>query len=175
MQRIQVDNCIKSYIDNLKEQYKNAYEGKNPNCTRCDDIGDVEVKIVGRIYKSPCYCLENNKSSIEQKIFNYKKIYDDYFMRFGNLDDDLTLDRYAILFDRLDFIDLLKNYLSNGLPFSILLSGESGTGKTTILKIIYQILILNNISVCYFSCADFESYSRPYTLETLTINKELTK
>ena len=175
MQKIIVEHCIKTYIDDLKEKYKNAHEGKNPNCIKCDEFGEVEIKVMNRIIKTTCSCFENNKASIEKKIYEIRKLYDNYFMKFGSLDDDLTLDRYAMLFDRAPFIDLLKNYLINNLPFSILLSGQSASGKTTILKIIYQVLILNNINVYYFSCADFENYSSTLHMNNIDDKKEVRK
>ncbi len=48
MQKIIVEHCIKTYIDDLKTQHKNAYENKNPNCIKCDEFGEVDMKIMGR-------------------------------------------------------------------------------------------------------------------------------
>ena len=154
---LQIKHSIKSYIKHLERERENAFDGKNPSCKDCDENGAVIKEILGRKIKVECDCVNDSKTEIDKKIYEMKKLLEKYHGIFGMLDDELNLESYESIYKNHILMAVIKNYLSSGMPVSLLLSGESGTGKTTILKMIWQILILNNKSVHYFNCARFEN------------------
>ena len=62
--------CLQSYKKYLESLYKNAREGKDPHCTKCDEHGFKKVSqssiFSGRKVFLPemCDCVKNEKTEI---------------------------------------------------------------------------------------------------------------
>ena len=106
-----------------------------------------------------CECTSDEKLEIiNTKILNAQNTLKKYHKIFGSFEDDFNFEKYKSVYKESNhLIEIIEKYLIYNMPNSILLTGESGTGKTTILKMIWQILVLNNQSVFYFNSAKFEN------------------
>ena len=137
--------CLQSYKKHLEELKETARDGKDPKCTKCDKYGFIKVpddlSFSGRRY-----------SKIE-RIDNLIKTYN---LVFGTLDNEMTLDIFAERFNQTELINSIKKYLNVGSTMSLYFRGKSGTGKTTMLKMLWQIYIINNIKVMYMKASHFE-------------------
>ena len=154
--------CLQSYKKYLESLYENAREGKDPHCTKCDEHGFKKVSqssiFSGRKVFLPemCDCVKNEKTEIFNKIEELEKIIKQYNEIFKSLDNDMTLDIFASRFNQYDIIASIKKYLDLGSSLSLYFEGESGIGKTTMLKMLWQIYAINNIKVLYIEASNFE-------------------
>ena len=154
--------CLQSYKKYLESLYENAREGKDPHCTKCDEHGFKKVSqssiFSGRkvFLSEMCDCVKNEKTQIFNKIEELEKIIKQYNEIFKSLDNDMTLDIFASRFNQYDIIASIKKYLDLGSSLSLYFEGESGTGKTTMLKMLWQIYSMNNIKVFYMKARNFE-------------------
>lgn len=154
--------CLQNYKKYLEELKKTARDGKDPNCKKCDEHGFVKVSgseiFSGRKVFLPemCDCVKNEKTQISNKLDELEKIRIKYNEIFNSLDMDMTLDIFANRFNNQKLVDTIKKYLELGSMSSLYLEGESGTGKTTILKMLWQIYAINNIKVLYIEASNFE-------------------
>ena len=154
--------CLQNYKKYLEELKKTARDGKDPNCKKCDEHGFIKVSgseiFSGRKVFLPemCDCVKNEKTQISNKLDELEKIRIKYNEIFNSLDIDMTLDIFANRFNNQKLVDTIKKYLELGSMSSLYLEGESGTGKTTILKMLWQIYAINNIKVLYIEASNFE-------------------
>ena len=150
---------LQSYKKHLEKLYETAREGKDPNCNKCDEYGFKKIStniFSNRKVPEICDCVKEEKTliareiaSLENKIKVYEKI-------FSSLDNDISLDIFESRFKQKELVSSIKKYLELGSTISLYLEGRSGVGKTTILKILWQIYTLNNIKVLYMKASDFE-------------------
>ena len=103
-----------------------------------------------------CDCVKNEKTQISNKLDELEKIRIKYNEIFNSLDMDMTLDIFANRFNNQKLVDTIKKYLELGSMSSLYLEGESGTGKTTMLKMLWQIYAINNIKALYMKASNFE-------------------
>lgn len=154
--------CLKSYKEYLTKLYANARDGKDPNCRKCDDEGYIKTKkniaFGKREWNIPevCDCVKNEKTEIFKKIEHIDGLIKTYNIIFGTLDDSMTLDIFSKKFGNEDMIASIKKYLELGSGLSLYFTGESGVGKTTILKMLWQIYAMNKINVFYLKANHFE-------------------
>lgn len=154
--------CLQNYKKYLEELKKTARDGKDPNCKKCDEHGFVKVSgseiFSGRKVFLPemCDCVKNEKTQISNKLDELEKIRIKYNEIFNSLDMDMTLDIFANRFNNQKLVDTIKKYLELGSMSSLYLEGESGTGKTTMLKMLWQIYAINNIKALYMKASNFE-------------------
>lgn len=154
--------CLQNYKKYLEELKKTARDGKDPNCKKCDEDGFKKVSqssiFSGRKVFLPemCDCVKNEKTEISNKLDELEKIRIKYNEIFNSLDMDMTLDIFANRFNNQKLVDTIKKYLELGSMSSLYLEGESGTGKTTMLKMLWQIYAINNIKVLYMKASNFE-------------------
>ncbi|MEI0700221.1 DnaA/Hda family protein [Brachyspira intermedia] len=146
--------CLLSYKKHLEELKKTAREGKDPHCTKCDEFGFVKGS--KSIVPIVCYCVSDEKSRINRKIEELEKTIKKYNDVFNKLDNDMTLNIFAERFNQTDLINSIKKYLELGSMNSLYIEGESGTGKTTMLKMLWQIYAINNIKALYMKASSFE-------------------
>ena len=146
--------CLLSYKKHLEELKETAREGKDPHCTKCDEFGFVKGS--KSIVPIVCYCVSDEKSKIEKKIEDLEIIIKRYNSIFNNLDNDMTLDIFADKFNNQKLVSSIKKYLELGSMNSLYIEGESGTGKTTMLKMLWQIYAINNIKALYMKASSFE-------------------
>ena len=146
--------CLQSYKKHLEELKKTAREGKDPHCTKCDEYGFVKGS--KSIVPIMCYCVSDEKSKIERKIDNLEIIIKRYNTLFNNLDNEMTLNIFADRFNNQKLVSSIKKYLELGSMNSLYIEGESGTGKTTMLKMLWQIYAINNIKALYMKASSFE-------------------
>ncbi|AFR71326.1 DNA replication protein DnaC-like protein [Brachyspira pilosicoli B2904] len=154
--------CLQNYKKYLEELKKTARDGKDPNCKKCDEHGFVKVSdseiFSGRkvFLSDMCDCVKNEKTQISNKLDELEKIRIKYNEIFNSLDIDMTLDIFANRFNNQKLVDTIKKYLELGSMSSLYLEGESGTGKTTMLKMLWQIYAINNIKALYMKASNFE-------------------
>lgn len=154
--------CLQNYKKYLEELKKTARDGKDPNCKKCDEDGFKKVSqssiFSGRKVFLPemCDCVKNEKTEISNKLDELEKIRIKYNEIFNSLDMDMTLDIFANRFNNQKLVDTIKKYLELGSMSSLYLEGKSGTGKTTMLKMLWQIYAINNIKVLYIEASNFE-------------------
>lgn len=154
--------CLQNYKKYLEELKKTARDGKDPNCKKCDEHGFVKVSdseiFSGRkvFLSEMCDCVKNEKTQISNKLDELEKIRIKYNEIFNSLDIDMTLDIFANRFNNQKLVDTIKKYLELGSMSSLYLEGESGTGKTTMLKMLWQIYAINNIKALYMKASNFE-------------------
>ena len=146
--------CLLSYKKHLEELKKTARDGKDPHCTRCDEFGFVKGS--KSIVPIVCYCVSDEKSKIEKKIEDLEIIIKRYNTVFNKLDNDMTLNIFAERFNNQKLVSSIKKYLELGSMNSLYIEGESGTGKTTMLKMLWQIYAINNIKALYMKASHFE-------------------
>ncbi|MCZ9979068.1 DnaA/Hda family protein [Brachyspira hyodysenteriae] len=146
--------CLLSYKKHLEELKKTAREGKDPHCTKCDEFGFVKGS--KSIVPIICYCVSDEKSKIEKKIEDLEIIIKRYNTVFNKLDNDMTLNIFAERFNNQKLVSSIKKYLELGSMNSLYIEGESGTGKTTMLKMLWQIYAINNIKALYMKASIFE-------------------
>lgn len=168
--------CLKSRKAYLTKLYVNAREGKDPNCSKCDDDGMVKAKkniTFGKRevnFPEVCDCVKNEKTEIFKKIEETDALIKTYRTIFGTLDEDMTLDGFSNKFGNENMIVSIKKYLELGSGLSLYFAGESGIGKTTILKILWQIYAMNKINVFYLKANNFEELYK--NLFNANANKE---
>lgn len=154
--------CLQNYKKYLEELKKTARDGKDPNCKKCDEDGFKKVSqssiFSGRKVFLPemCDCVKNEKTEISNKLDELEKIRIKYNEIFNSLDMDMTLDIFANRFNNQKLVDTIKKYLELGSMSSLYLEGKSVTGKTTMLKMLWQIYAINNIKVLYIEASNFE-------------------
>lgn len=154
--------CLQNYKKYLEELKKTARDGKDPNCKKCDEHGFVKVSgseifSERKVFLSEmCDCVKNEKTQISNKLDELEKIRIKYNEIFNSLDIDMTLDIFANRFNNQKLVDTIKKYLELGSVSSLYLEGESGTGKTTMLKMLWQIYSINNIKALYMKASNFE-------------------
>lgn len=154
--------CLQNYKKYLEELKKTARDGKDPNCKKCDEHGFVKVSnseifsAKRNIVPSICNCVSDEKSKVKRKIEELEIIIKRYNDIFSQLDNDMTLDIFANRFNNQKLVDTIKKYLELGSMSSLYLEGESGTGKTTMLKMLWQIYAINNIKALYMKASNFE-------------------
>ena len=146
--------CLLSYKKHLEELKKTAREGKDPHCTKCDEFGFVKGS--KSIVPIVCYCVSDEKSKINRKIEELEKTIKKYNDVFNKLDNDMTLNIFAEKFNNQKLVSSIKKYLELGSMNSLYIEGESGTGKTTMLKMLWQIYAINNIKALYMKASSFE-------------------
>lgn len=155
--------CLKSYKEYLMKLYANARDGKDPSCCKCDDEGYIKTKnniAFGKknvIFDEVCDCVKSEKTEIFKKIEHIDSLIKTYNTIFGTLDDDMSLDIFAKKYGNKDMIASIKKYLELGSGLSLYFTGQSGVGKTTILKMLWQIYAINKINVFYLKAGHFES------------------
>lgn len=154
--------CLQSYRTYLESLYATAKEGKDPNCTKCDENGFLKESdsaiFSGRKVSIPkiCDCVKEEKSKIFRKIEALDSTIKTYNTIFGTLDNRMTLDIFANRFNQGEIVSSIKKYLDLGSSMSLYFEGESGAGKTTMLKMLWQIYAMNNIKVFYMKASHFE-------------------
>ena len=154
--------CLLSYKKHLEELKKTAREGKDPHCTKCDEDGFVKhtnseiFSARKNLVPIMCYCVSDEKSKINRKIEELEKTIKKYNDVFNKLDNDMTLNIFAELFNNQKLVSSIKKYLELGSMNSLYIEGESGTGKTTMLKMLWQIYAINNIKALYMKASSFE-------------------
>ena len=148
--------CLQSYKKHLEELKKTAREGKDPLCTKCDEFGFVIGTNKKNLVPIVCYCVSDEKSKIERKIEDLEIIIKRYNNVFNKLDNDMTLNIFAERFNNQKLVSSIKKYLELGSMNSLYIEGESGTGKTTMLKMLWQIYAINNIKALYMKASSFE-------------------
>ena len=146
--------CLLSYKKHLEELKKTAREGKDPHCTKCDEFGFVKGS--KSIVPIVCYCVSDEKSKLERKIDELETKIKKYNMVFSQLDNDMTLNIFADRFNNQNLVSSIKKYLDLGSMNSLYIEGESGTGKTTMLKMLWQIYAINDIKALYMKASIFE-------------------
>ncbi|WP_422110155.1 DnaA ATPase domain-containing protein [Brachyspira hyodysenteriae] len=100
--------------------------------------------------------MSDEKSKLERKIEELETTIKKYNMAFSQLDNDMTLNIFAERFNQTDLINSIKKYLDLGSMNSLYIEGESGTGKTTMLKMLWQIYAINDIKALYMRASIFE-------------------
>ncbi len=185
LQTVAKKHCLLSYKDELNTLYTNARSGKRLDCKKCDDEGYLlqsnTIVLGGRRVKMPtiCDCVSDEKGKIFKQIESINMLIEQYNKIFNSLDSNMTLDIFANKYNQKDVIDSIKKYLDLGSSLSLYFSGESGVGKTTILKILWQIYAMNNISIFYFNASHFEDLHKNLfnknapTDSKTTINKKI--
>ena len=153
--------CLQSYKKHLEELKKTAREGKDPLCTRCDEFGfvigtDSKTSSKENLIPIMCHCVSDEKSRINRKIEELETIIKKYNVVFNSLDKEMTLDVFANRFNNQKLVSSIKKYLELGSMNSLYIEGESGTGKTTMLKMLWQIYAINNIKALYMKASSFE-------------------
>ncbi|WP_048595650.1 ATP-binding protein, partial [Brachyspira suanatina] len=153
--------CLLSYKKHLEELKKTAREGKDPHCTKCDEFGFVigsnpDTSSKKNLLPIICHCVSDEKSKLERKIEELETTIKKYNMAFSQLDNDMTLNIFAERFNQTDLINSIKKYLDLGSMNSLYIEGESGTGKTTMLKMLWQIYAINDIKPLYMRASIFE-------------------
>ncbi|MDA0093854.1 AAA family ATPase [Brachyspira hyodysenteriae] len=146
--------CLLSYKKHLEELKKTAREGKDPHCTKCDEFGFVKGS--KSIVPIVCYCVSDEKSKLERKIDELETTIKRYNTVFNKLDNDMTLNIFAEKFNNQKLVSSIKKYLELGSTMSLYFRGKSGTGKTTMLKMLWQIYAINNIKALYMKASNFE-------------------
>ena len=135
--------CLQSYKKYLEELKSKARDGKDPKCTKCDEYGFLKVSddlsFSGRRYSLPtmCDCVSDEKTKISEKIERIDNLIKTYNLVFGTLDNEMTLDIFAERFNQTELINSIKKYLNVGSTMSLYFRGKSGTGKTTMLKMLW--------------------------------------
>lgn len=153
--------CLLSYKKHLQKLYETARDGKDPLCTRCDEFGfvigtDSKTSSKENLIPIMCHCVSDEKSRIKGKLEDLEKIIKKYKMIFDTLDSDMTLDIFSDRFNNQKLVSSIKKYLALGSMNSLYLEGESGTGKTTMLKMLWQIYAINDIKALYMRASSFE-------------------
>ena len=154
--------CLLSYKKHLEELKKTAREGKDPLCTKCDKDGFVKhtnseiFSARKNLVPIMCHCVSDEKSRINRKIEELETIIKKYNVVFNSLDKEMTLDVFANRFNNQKLVSSIKKYLELGSMNSLYIEGESGTGKTTMLKMLWQIYAINNIKALYMKASSFE-------------------
>ena len=154
--------CLLSYKKHLEELKKTAREGKDPLCTRCDKDGFVKhtnseiFSARKNLVPIMCHCVSDEKSRINRKIEELETIIKKYNVVFNSLDKEMTLDVFANRFNNQKLVSSIKKYLELGSMNSLYIEGESRTGKTTMLKMLWQIYAINNIKALYMKASSFE-------------------
>ena len=153
--------CLQSYKKHLQKLYETAREGKDPLCTRCDEFGfvigtDSKTSSKENLIPIMCHCVSDEKSRINRKIEELETIIKKYNVVFNSLDKEMTLDVFANRFNNQKLVSSIKKYLALGSMNSLYLEGESGTGKTTMLKMLWQIYAINDIKALYMRASSFE-------------------
>ena len=154
--------CLQSYKKHLEELKETARDGKDPKCTKCDEYGFLKVpddlSFSGRKYSLPtmCDCVIDEKTKISEKVERIDNLIKTYNLVFGTLDNEMTLDIFAERFNQTELINSIKKYLNVGSTMSLYFRGKSGTGKTTMLKMLWQIYASNNIKALYMKASNFE-------------------
>ncbi|KLI22316.1 ATP-binding protein [Brachyspira hyodysenteriae] len=146
--------CLLSYKKHLEELKKTARDGKDPNCTKCDEYGFLTG--TKNMLPIMCHCVSDEKSRIMRKIEELETTIKKYNMVFSQLDNDMTLNIFADRFNNQNLVSSIKKYLDLGSMNSIYIEGESGTGKTTMLKMLWQIYAINDIKPLYMRASIFE-------------------
>ncbi len=153
--------CLLSYKKHLQKLYETARDGKDPLCTRCDEFGfvigtDSKTSSKENLIPIMCHCVSDEKSRINRKIEELETIIKKYNVVFNSLDKEMTLDIFSDRFNNQKLVSSIKKYLALGSMNSLYLEGESGTGKTTMLKMLWQIYTINNIKALYMKASSFE-------------------
>ncbi|WP_300377890.1 AAA family ATPase, partial [Brachyspira sp.] len=154
--------CLQSYKKYLEELKKTARDGKDPHCTKCDEYGFVKTtnseifSARKNLVPIMCHCVSDEKSQIERKLEDLEKIIKKYNNVFNKLDNDMTLNIFADRFNNQKLVSSIKKYLELGSMNSLYIFGESGSGKTTMLKMLWQIYAINNIKALYMKASSFE-------------------
>lgn len=153
--------CLLSYKKHLEELKKTARDGKDPHCTRCDEFGFVigsnpDTSPKKNLLPIICHCVSDEKSKLERKIDELETKIKKYNMVFSQLDNDMTLNIFADRFNNKELVTAIKKYLDLGSMNSLYIEGESGTGKTTMLKMLWQIYAINDIKALYMKASIFE-------------------
>ncbi|WP_432631575.1 ATP-binding protein [Brachyspira sp.] len=161
---------LQDYKISLERDFIKARNGKDPNCRKCDEkgylkdayktkVGDKEIS-----FNSVCDCVRYDKNKIEEQLQRLNITIKQYRAIFGQLDENMTLDIYAKDYRQNELIEMFKNYLEVSSPASILLYGESKSGKTTILRLLWQIYAINKVNAFYLKASYFEKmYKQLYT------------
>ena len=164
---------LQDYKSSLEKDFIKARNGKDPTCKKCDEkgfiksakktkIGDKEIS-----FDTLCECVSNERNEIEEKIQRLNTIIKQYRNIFGQIDENITLEKYAKEYKQTELIEMFKNYLEVCSPASILLIGESKSGKTTILRLIWQIYAIHKVNAFYLKASYFEKMHRQlYTAKT---------
>jgi hypothetical protein len=157
------------YKASIEEKYKKARNGKDPNCKKCNEYGviegAIEEELNGKMYKfdQKCDCWSDEKDKLEAElqktidnIRRYKEI-------FGVKDNDMSFSKYAKEYNR-KIIKVFQAFLKASSSASIFIKGESASGKTTLLKMLWQIYTINNVKVFYLKASYFEKlYKQLYS------------
>lgn len=161
---------LQEYKTSLEKDFIKARNGKDPNCKKCDERGYIKsankTKIGDKVisFDAVCDCVSYEKNKIEEKLQRVNLFIKQYRAIFGNATEDITLDRYAKDYRQTELIEMFKNYLEVSSPASILLFGESKSGKTTILSLLWQIYSINKVNAFYLKASYFEKmYKQLYT------------
>ncbi len=157
----------------------------NINCDICKGTGKEpkkesykSISCVKEVeYTIECECITstiNEYKTTNDALQRLKELSNEYYQLFGVLDEELNLIKYKMMFPaNAKSIDLLERYLKEERSDSVLLTGTTGVGKTTILKMIWQLLNLNKIDVYYFNCPEFEKlYHKEYKVDGASLQIE---
>lgn len=163
-------SSILEYKAKIEEQYKKARNGKDPRCKKCNDYGVIEgaiqEEINGKLLKfdKKCECWSDEKEKLEVRLSQIIDMTKKYKEIFGILDIDMCFDNYSIKYNS-EIIRVLKSYLKAYSTASLFLRGNSASGKTTLLKMLWQIYTINNVKVFYLKASYFEKlYKQLYSV-----------
>lgn len=173
-----VDVSIISELERLKiKKMKAPKDGKDPNCKLCDEDGNIKVSRdahygveISRIFEEcqsliniKCECYSDRKKLLGQKIDRLLELQSQFRKVFGLSElnnnqelEALTPSSCAKMFSLDSTMNVIEKWLSNSMPCSLFFTGRPGTGKTTTLKMLWQIMALNNYSCYFFDCLKFE-------------------
>ena len=146
----------------LEKDFIKARNGKDPNCEKCDERGKVKAGLVSKIgdktiaVDTVCECVSFEKDRIEEELQKLNITIKQYRNIFGAIEEDITFDSYAKEYKQSELINMFKSYLEVSSPASLLLNGESKSGKTTILRLLWQIYTLNKVNVFYLKASYLE-------------------
>jgi len=164
---------IKNYLDFLHRRKEKLENTPVEHCVKCGGTGESEIYIslLKRNIVGACDCVSNEElESIKEKIIKTENMLVKYHDAFGTLDDDFDFEKYKNTYkENTKVIEFLEKYLTHSMDNLLLLTGESGTGKTIVLKMIWQIFMLNKKSVYYLNCPDFEKmYHQEYSINGIS-------
>ena len=137
---------IKNYLESLHVRKEKLENTPTEHCEKCGGTGEAEIYIafLKRNIIGNCDCVSNEElESIKEKIIKTENLLltsmcwkQKYHDSFGMLDDDFNFEKYKNRYkENIKVIEFLEKYLTHYMNNLLLLTGHSGTGKTTMLTL----------------------------------------